>query len=244
MSSITEQTAELLALETRRREHGDFAVWDLPDFALVDGQIRARVCDDLVGCAAIVCLFSELERIAAEVTVEAGDGYVRLSWNDVPERAADPVTGEFDFEGYRVYRSTDPEFRDPRVVSTGTGSGPLGNGRPVAQFDLENGRRGFSDITVEGRAVSFRMYGVAGDPTFHGTLSEDGQTIAGIQLNGIAGTVGGQFPFVSFIEAKNFYIDLRRTNQHIFLQTFQLPIASKFDTAIVRFCSRRDNFHN
>jgi hypothetical protein len=83
------------------------------------------------------------------VTAETGDGYVRLSWDDVAEQGADPVTGEYDFEGYRVYRSTDPEFRDPQVISTGTGSGPIGNGRPIAQFDLINGRSGFSDITVE-----------------------------------------------------------------------------------------------
>ncbi len=55
---------------------------------------------------------------------------MRLSWDDVAERGADPVTGEYDFEGYRIYRSTDPEFRDPQVITTGTGSGPLGNGRP------------------------------------------------------------------------------------------------------------------
>jgi hypothetical protein len=84
------------------------------------------------------------------VTAEAGDGYVRLSWDDVAERGADPVTGEVDFEGYRIYRSTDPEFRDPQVISTGTGSGPIGNGRPIAQFDLKNGKSGFSDQSVEG----------------------------------------------------------------------------------------------
>ncbi len=86
------------------------------------------------------------------VTAETGDGYVRLSWSDVSERSADPVTGEYDFEGYRIYRSTDPEFQDPKVISTGTGSGPIGNGRPEAQFDLVNGRYGFSNITVEGVA--------------------------------------------------------------------------------------------
>jgi len=86
------------------------------------------------------------------LTAEAGDGYVRLSWDDVAERGADPVTGEFDFEGYRIYRSSDPNFLDPRVISTGTGSGPIGNGRPIKQFDLDNGRNGFSDITVEGVA--------------------------------------------------------------------------------------------
>lgn len=86
------------------------------------------------------------------VTAEAGDGYVRLSWDDVAERGADPVTAEFDFEGYRIYRSTDPEFRDPRVISDGTGSGPLGNGRPIAQFDLIDGRSGFSEQVVQGVA--------------------------------------------------------------------------------------------
>ncbi len=85
-------------------------------------------------------------------TAEVGDGYVRLSWDDVAERGADPVTGEFDFEGYRIYRSTDPEFRDPKIIVTGTGSGPIGNGRPIAQFDLVDGRTGFSDQTVEGIA--------------------------------------------------------------------------------------------
>jgi len=36
-----------------------------------------------------------------------------------------------------------------------------------------------SDVVVEGSTVSFRMAGVAGDPTFSGTLSEDGTTISG-----------------------------------------------------------------
>ena len=86
------------------------------------------------------------------MTAEAGDGFVRLSWDDVAERGADPVTGEFDFEGYRIYRSTDPDFRDPQVITTGTGTGPIGNGKPIAQFDLIDGRSGFSDQTVEGVA--------------------------------------------------------------------------------------------
>jgi len=83
-------------------------------------------------------------------TAEAGDRYVRLSWDDKAERSTDPVSLTNDFEGYRIYRSTDPEFQDPRVISTGTGSGPIGNGKPIAQFDLVDGKRGFSDQTVEG----------------------------------------------------------------------------------------------
>jgi hypothetical protein len=86
------------------------------------------------------------------VTAEAGDGFVRLSWDNVAEDTSDPVTGELDFEGYRIYRSTDPEFRDPRVITTGTGSGPLGNGRPLAQYDLQNEWSDFSEQTVDGVA--------------------------------------------------------------------------------------------
>jgi hypothetical protein len=86
------------------------------------------------------------------LTAEAGDGWVRLSWDNLAELKSDPVTGEYDFEGYRIYRSTDSEFRDPQVILTGTGSGPIGNGRPIAQFDRIDDRSGFSDQTVEGVA--------------------------------------------------------------------------------------------
>ncbi|MCR4439188.1 MAG: hypothetical protein QHJ34_15060 [bacterium] len=87
-----------------------------------------------------------------KVTAEAGDGWVRLSWDDAAERGIDPVTLQYDFEGYRIYRSTDPEFRDPKVITTARGTGPIGNGRPIAQFDLKNGIKGFSKQTVEGVA--------------------------------------------------------------------------------------------
>ena len=44
---------------------GDFAMWDLPafDYDRKRDLIYGRVCDDLVGCVAIVALFSELERL-------------------------------------------------------------------------------------------------------------------------------------------------------------------------------------
>lgn len=49
--------------------HGEFGMWDLAPFDLRDGIVHARVCDDLVGCAAIVALLMELERTGAEATV-------------------------------------------------------------------------------------------------------------------------------------------------------------------------------
>ena len=83
------------------------------------------------------------------LTAETGDGFVRLSWDDVAERGVDPVTSQFDFEGYKIYRSTDPEFRDPQLITTGNG-GDIGLRKPLVQFDKIDGKRGFSQKAVEG----------------------------------------------------------------------------------------------
>ncbi len=48
------------------RDFGAFAMWDLPAFELKDGRIHSRACDDLIGCAAIVAMFHELEANAVE----------------------------------------------------------------------------------------------------------------------------------------------------------------------------------
>ncbi len=86
------------------------------------------------------------------LTAETGDHYVRLSWDDAAEKGIDPITNLNDFEGYRIYRSTDPEFLDPRVVTNARGTGAIGNGKPIAQFDLKDGIQGYSSVTVEGTA--------------------------------------------------------------------------------------------
>jgi endoglucanase len=52
-------------------EFGDFAMWSLPEFELEDGTMLSRACDDLVGCATIVCLFHELERLEVQTTCHA-----------------------------------------------------------------------------------------------------------------------------------------------------------------------------
>jgi putative aminopeptidase FrvX len=48
------------------REFGAFAMWDLPAFEMREGKIYSRACDDLIGCAAIVVMFHELERTSAQ----------------------------------------------------------------------------------------------------------------------------------------------------------------------------------
>jgi hypothetical protein len=82
------------------------------------------------------------------VHAEAGDGVVRLTWDDAAERSVDPVTNQFDFEGYRIYRSTDPDFIDARIVTDASGQ-PSGNGQPFAQFDAANGITGYFPTVIE-----------------------------------------------------------------------------------------------
>lgn len=48
------------------RDFGPFSMWDLPAFEVREGRIHSRACDDLIGCAAIVAMFQELERSEAE----------------------------------------------------------------------------------------------------------------------------------------------------------------------------------
>lgn len=103
-----------------------------------------------------------------------GDGRVTLYWDNAAERAIDPVTNRNDFEGYRIYRATDPNFLDAQVITDARGN-PIGNGRPLAQYDLANGVKGYSALTVQGTA-----YFLGTDSglrhTFVDTTAVNGQT--------------------------------------------------------------------
>ena len=80
----------------------------------------------------------------------AGDGFVNLTWDNAAEDAFDPITNTNDFEGYKIYRSTDESFLDPQVVYDAQGLGPLGPGKALAVFDLQDGLLDYSSISVEG----------------------------------------------------------------------------------------------
>ncbi len=68
-----------------------------------------------------------------------GDGEVTLIWDDIAELSRDPIYG-FDFEGYRIYRATDPQFLDVETVTDTYGNDVFKV--PLAQFDLNNGLKG------------------------------------------------------------------------------------------------------
>ncbi len=87
------------------------------------------------------------------VTAVAEDGRVTLYWDTKSEESVDPLTGEKDFQGYKVYRSRDYTFADVFTITDGQGNPFLGKG--LAQWDLDDSLSGFHPVEYPGRAVKF-----------------------------------------------------------------------------------------
>lgn len=98
---------------------------------------------------------------AVATTNEYGRPQVTLYWDEVAEGSIDrflagiPGAPGQDFEGYRIYRSTDPAFQDAQQITDAYGN-PAPWLKPIAQFDLDNGIRGL-DYAVPFNGVSFYM---------------------------------------------------------------------------------------
>ena len=89
------------------------------------------------------------------LTASARDGYVMLSWDDdADKRTRDPFLGNInDFEGYKLFRSTDKYFSDAEVITDGYGT-PMFL-KPIYQCDLVDEYEGFTDYgLVNGTAYN------------------------------------------------------------------------------------------
>ncbi len=76
------------------------------------------------------------------INITHEDGKVILYWDgEKSENSRDFVTKQRDFQGYKIYRSTDANFRDARVITNALGV--LSFDKPIAQFDLEDNISGF-----------------------------------------------------------------------------------------------------
>jgi len=75
------------------------------------------------------------------LTAVTGDRAVTLYWDRVAETTIDPVLQTKTFEGYKIYKSTDPNFSDIFTITDGYGV-PQGY-EPLVQYDLNNGVKGF-----------------------------------------------------------------------------------------------------
>ncbi|MGQ9642908.1 MAG: hypothetical protein ACUVT3_03515, partial [Ignavibacterium sp.] len=74
------------------------------------------------------------------VTAVAGDRKVTLYWDRVAEESVDPTLRVKDFEGYKVYKGTDPDLSDALLITDFSGNRVFY--KPIAQFDLINGIKG------------------------------------------------------------------------------------------------------
>ncbi len=74
-----------------------------------------------------------------KLTAIPGDGKVTLYWDTGAESSEDPIYGR-DFEGYKIYRSTDPGFNEIRMITDSYGNKVFN--KPLAQFDLKDGLKG------------------------------------------------------------------------------------------------------
>ncbi len=71
-----------------------------------------------------------------KLSAVGGDGRVTLYWDDLAEKAADPISKVADFEGYKIYRSQDQGSSWGDEIKDSKGS--LVGYVPIAQFDKIN----------------------------------------------------------------------------------------------------------
>lgn len=88
-----------------------------------------------------------------KLTAVGGDNQVTLYWDDVAESSYDSYIANIggignDFEGYRIYRATDPAFED--AVQITSGQGVLKFKNPIKIFDLNDGLKGYYPLSVDG----------------------------------------------------------------------------------------------
>ncbi len=113
------------------------------------------------------------------LNVIPGDKKVTLYWDRRAEESVDFFLADSagnprkDFEGYRIYRATDPNFLENRIITDAFGN-PIFR-KPMAQFDLVNGLKGPHPIGVNG--AQFDMGTDSGlQHAWVDTTVENGQT--------------------------------------------------------------------
>ncbi len=102
-----------------------------------------------------------------------GDGRVTLYWDNRAELTFDAFYQKYNFEGYRIYRSTEANFLEDKIITDAYGNPTYR--QPLAQFDLIDGVKGLHPVGVNG------AYFYLGDDTglrhsFIDSTVQNGQT--------------------------------------------------------------------
>jgi hypothetical protein len=103
----------------------------------------------------------------------AGNHRVTLYWDDRAEHTFDAFYQKYNFEGYRIYRSTEANFLEDKIITDAFGTPTFR--QPIAQFDLVDSVKGLHPIGVNG------AYFYLGDDSglqhsFIDTAVQNGQT--------------------------------------------------------------------
>ncbi|MHB1687299.1 MAG: fibronectin type III domain-containing protein [Ignavibacteriaceae bacterium] len=90
---------------------------------------------------------------APTLTAVPGNNRVTLYWDSAPENSYDAFTAHIGgdghhFEGYRIYRSSDPAFQDALTITNGEGTPQFMS--PIAIFDLKDGIKGYDSLGIDG----------------------------------------------------------------------------------------------
>lgn len=108
------------------------------------------------------------------LSVAVGNGNVTLYWDETAEGSFDRYMADlgsegYDFQGYRIYRSTDPAFEDVYIITDADGVPTFY--KPIAQYDKADGITGLQELDING--IKFNL----GDDTGlrHKFLDEDVQ---------------------------------------------------------------------
>ncbi|MCH7858492.1 MAG: hypothetical protein IID14_02205 [Candidatus Marinimicrobia bacterium] len=83
------------------------------------------------------------------LTAVPGDGKVTLYWDRRAEESVDAFLDfKKDFEGYKIYRSTEASFLEVKIITDAYGNAVFR--KPLATFDLIDGIMGPDPVTIEG----------------------------------------------------------------------------------------------
>lgn len=112
-----------------------------------------------------------------KVTVVSGDGRVNISWDNSSESSRDLFTGEVNFEGYNLYRSTDQGQHWDQTDRNAVASGPAFV--PIATYDKIDGigkdvglKHSYIDSTVTNGFQYWYSVTAYSTPNVKGQVSE------------------------------------------------------------------------
>lgn len=97
------------------------------------------------------------------LTAVPEDGRVTLYWDRVAENSLDPTLKVRDFEGYKVYKGTDPDLSDALQITDADGEKVFY--KPIFQTDLDNGISGIFPTLGELKSLTNGAPFYLGDDT-------------------------------------------------------------------------------